>query len=233
MIWQFGELGYEYGINRCEDGTYSDGCRTNPKPIPAELGYTTDPARMAIYNTWAQILNIKQSNPVFSTTTFTVQSGTLLPRLDIWDESIPVTQLRNVIVLANFDVVAKTVNPSFPLAGTWYNLMDSTTIESTVTALTLQPGEYRIFGNQPATMGNEQFNTLTASLYPNPASSQFSLSIAAQKVEIYAMTGQLVKTFGANEAGYSYDAGSLSRGIYMVKVTDVNNAQSTIKLVKE
>ncbi|RYD90433.1 MAG: T9SS type A sorting domain-containing protein, partial [Sphingobacteriales bacterium] len=70
-------------------------------------------------------------------------------------------------------------------------------------------------------------------LYPNPASNAFSLSIAAQKVEVYALTGQLVKTFGSNAAGTTYDVSGLGRGIYMVKITDANNAQSTIKLVKE
>ncbi|RYD92462.1 MAG: hypothetical protein EOP54_20780, partial [Sphingobacteriales bacterium] len=162
MIWQFGELGYDFGINRCEDGTYSEGCRTNPKPIPSELGYTTNPERMAVYNEWSTMLNLRSSNPVFSTSTFTVQSGNLTPRLDIWDDSLPADQLKNVIVLANFDVVAKTVNTSFPTAGTWYNLMDSTPIESTVTTVTLQPGEYRIFGNKIATMGNDGFSTLKA-----------------------------------------------------------------------
>ncbi len=233
MIWQFEELGYDYGINRCEDNTYSDGCRTNPKPIPSEIGYTTDPARLAVYNTWSQILNIKMSNPLFSTTTFTVQSGNLTPRLDIWDDSIAPTALKNVIVLANFDVVSKTVVTNFPFTGTWYNLMDGTTIAGTVESITLQPGEYRIFGNQPAVLSNEQFSTTKASLYPNPATSQFSLNLPAQKVEIYAITGQLVKTFGATAAGSNFDVSSLTRGIYMVKVTDANNAQSTTKLIKE
>jgi len=233
MIWQFEELGYDYGINRCEDGTYADGCRTNPKPVPFENGYAADPARMAVYNTWSQILNIKKSNPVFSTTTFTVQSGNLTPRLDIWDDSIALTELKNVIVLANFDVTAKTVATNFPLTGTWYNLMDGATIAGTVESITLQPGEFRIFGNQPAVLNNEQFSTAKASLYPNPANSQFSLSLPAQKVEVYAITGQLVKTFGATAAGSSFDVSSLSRGIYMVKITDENNAQSTTKLVKE
>lgn len=233
MIWQFEELGYDYGINRCEDGTYADGCRTNPKPVPFENGYAADPARMAVYNTWSQILNIKRSNPVFSTTTFTVQSGNLTPRLDIWDDSIALTELKNVIVLANFDVTAKTVATNFPLTGTWYNLMDGATIAGTVESITLQPGEFRIFGNQPAVLNNEQFSAAKASLYPNPANSQFSLSLPAQKVEVYAVTGQLVKTFGATAAGSSFDVSSLSRGIYMVKITDENNAQSTTKLVKE
>ncbi|MBK8951115.1 MAG: hypothetical protein IPM85_00930 [Chitinophagaceae bacterium] len=33
MIWEFGELGYDYSINRCEDGTISNNCRLDKKPI--------------------------------------------------------------------------------------------------------------------------------------------------------------------------------------------------------
>jgi hypothetical protein len=34
MIWQFGELGYDYSINTCSDGvTISENCRTDSKPI--------------------------------------------------------------------------------------------------------------------------------------------------------------------------------------------------------
>ena len=33
MIWQFGELGYDYPINYCGNGTINDACRTDPKPI--------------------------------------------------------------------------------------------------------------------------------------------------------------------------------------------------------
>lgn len=33
MLWEFGELGYENSINRCEDGTISADCRVSPKPV--------------------------------------------------------------------------------------------------------------------------------------------------------------------------------------------------------
>lgn len=234
MIWQFGELGYDFSINRCENGSINNDCRTNPKPIPFTLGYNTNADRMSLYHAWANIIDIRRLNPVFHTNTFTIASGNLLPRIDIWNESIPTTSLRNVIVLANFNTTAQPVNTNFPLAGTWYNLIDNTTIESTVTSITLQPGEYRIFGNQPPIVtGNEEFTSSKIALYPNPAKSQFSLSTAAAKVEVYTITGQLVKSFGAAEAGTSFDVNSLGIGMYLVKITDAANRQSTAKLIKE
>jgi len=233
MIWQFGELGYDYGINRCEDNTYNNGCRTNPKPVPSQIGYTTDANRMAVYNTWAQINQLKLNNPVFHTTTFTVTSGTLTPRIDIWNNNLTDTQLKTVVIVANFNITAQTVNTNFSIAGNWYNLLDNTTISSTTATVTLQPGEFRIFGNMPAALSSEAVTTAKMTLYPNPASTQFSINTAAAKVEVYAVTGQLVKTFGANAAGNAYDVSSLGRGMYLVKITDTANRQSTIKLVKE
>jgi len=234
MIWQFGELGYDYGINRCPDTSYNNACRTDPKPIPSEIGYTTNPERMAVYNTWAQINSLKLNNEVFHTTTFTVSSGSLTPRIDITNNTLGDDLLKSVIIVANFNTIAQTVNTNLPLAGDWYNLMDNSIVAAGTTTITLQPGDFRILGNRAANLlGNEAVVTPKAALYPNPANTQFSVNIPAAKVDVYAITGQLVKSFGANAAGHSYDVSSLSKGMYLVKVTDAANRQSTVKLVKE
>ncbi|WP_294821839.1 alpha-amylase family glycosyl hydrolase [uncultured Flavobacterium sp.] len=236
MVWQFGELGYDYSINYCENGSINDGCRTNPKPIPFELGYQNNADRMSLYNTWAKMIKLRKENAVFSTNTFTVASGNLLPRLDIWDTAIPATALRNVIVLANFNTTAQTVNTNFPagVTDTWYNLMDETTVANSTTSVTLQPGEYRILGNKPpVVLGNEEFAAPKIALYPNPASSQFNLNAAVAAVQVYTVTGQLVKSFGSAEANATFDVSGLGTGIYLVKVTDTANRLSTMKLIKE
>jgi 1,4-alpha-glucan branching enzyme len=234
MIWQFAELGYEYGINYCQNDTYNNNCRTDPKPVPSEMGYTTDPARMAVYNTWAQINALKLNNDVFHTTTFTVTSGILTPRIDIRKDALASDELKNVVIVANFNTTAQAINTNFPLAGDWYNLMDNSVIAAGTTTVTLQPGDFRIMGNRQANiLGNESIATTKAALYPNPANTQFSINIPAAKVDVYAITGQLVKSFGANAAGNDYDVSMLSKGMYLVKVTDTANRQSTIKLIKE
>lgn len=33
MLWQFGELGYDYSINYCINGTVNNNCRLDPKPV--------------------------------------------------------------------------------------------------------------------------------------------------------------------------------------------------------
>lgn len=233
MIWQFAELGYDFGINRCADNTYDNGCRTDPKPIPSALGYTTDPARKAIYNTWSKINNIRTSNEVFHTSTFTITSGTLTPRIYVWNDALGAEELNKVIVIANFATTAQNVTTGFPDANQWYNLMDESTISGATATVMLQPGEYRIYGNKIAQLGNQEFTSASAVVYPNPASNQFSIDTATKNVQVFAITGQLVATFSGTPQGGSYDVSNLTKGIYLVKINDDANRTSTVKLVKE
>ncbi|KAF2514831.1 T9SS type A sorting domain-containing protein [Flavobacterium salilacus subsp. salilacus] len=235
MLWQFGELGYEYSINYCEDGTINDGCRTNPKPIPFELGYTGDADRMGVYNTWADIIKLRLSNPVFHTNTFTIDSGDLTPRIDIWNDDLADGELSSIIVLANFNVTAQTVDTFFPTTDDWYDLLNlDAPISGTVASITLQPGEFKIFGNQEAFLHSENVTAQTvAALYPNPATSSFSINIPTEKVEVYALTGQLIKKFSGAPANTSFDIETLNDGIYFVKITDDANRVSTIKMIKK
>jgi hypothetical protein len=71
-------------------------------------------------------------------------------------------------------------------------------------------------------------------LAPNPASNSFSISVATSKVEIYSVTGQLVKSFNkAYELNYSFDISDLNKGIYFVKAADENGREKTMKLIKK
>src|SRR5690606_7274137 len=47
MLWQFGELGYDYSINHCQDGSINGDCRTYNKPVKWE--YRDDADRYALY----------------------------------------------------------------------------------------------------------------------------------------------------------------------------------------
>lgn len=158
MIWQFGELGYDFGINRCEDGSYDSNCRTAPKPVAFDLGYNTDADRTAIYQTWSRLLEIRKSNEVFNSNTFNIASGSLQPKIYVWDDNLPSNQLNSVIVVANFNTSAAVVTPNFPSTGMWFNLIDNSSynVTSTTQTVTLQPGEFRVFGNQLAeTLSND------------------------------------------------------------------------------
>ncbi len=238
MIWQFGELGYDFSINRCPDGTISDACRTDPKPIPFEIGYTTDENRLAVYQTWSRLLNIRLNNEVFNTDTYDIQSGDLLPRIYVWNDAMDPSELKNVIVLANFDVVQKDIIPYFPYTGTWYELLSEAPISVTSTGadftITLQPGEFRIYGNQLAVMDNQDFNSPQEKiqLYPNPTRDKFSFSKDVENIEIFDFAGRRVKTLnGELKKGQTMDVSLLPAGIYVVKATS-NFKIFTIKLIR-
>ena len=71
------------------------------------------------------------------------------------------------------------------------------------------------------------------SIYPNPSSGTFSINQFVTNVEIFSLTGQLVRTFQNKLENDVYEISDLKTGIYMVKVTDVNNNIATLKLIKK
>jgi hypothetical protein len=58
-------------------------------------------------------------------------SSSLSQTIKITNAALANTQLKDVLVLGNFDVTAKAIATGFPYTGTWYNLMDNTTINVT------------------------------------------------------------------------------------------------------
>ncbi len=46
MIWQFGEMGYDFSINRCENGTVNNNCRLDKKPIRWDYLQTIERKRL-------------------------------------------------------------------------------------------------------------------------------------------------------------------------------------------
>jgi len=248
MIWHFGALGWEKSIWACSDGSvnsdYDGGvppgdCKLSTKQQPQWVNnWLGDANRNKIYFDWAKMISLKTTEPVFNAN-FDIQSGnTLTPRLFMWDNTMPSTQLKNVVVLTNFDVNSQNITPDFPYTGTWYNLMDNTSFEvtSTTATITIEAGGFRIYGNKPSTLGTDKFEVNgEIYLYPNPATNYFTLNATTSKVEIYSITGQLVKSF--NVANLSkenqYPISDLNSGIYLVKVVDENNELKVMKLLKQ
>lgn len=242
MIWHFGELGWDLSIFTCNNGTVNpsggtDGdCKLDTKPQPQWANNWLGTAqREKIYYDWKRMIQLKKDEAVFEGSYTLASANTLTPKVYISDAAVPPTGLNSVVVLSNFNVTAQTITPDFPFTGTWYNLMDNTPLEVTNTAapINLQPGEFRIYGNQTVVLGTDDNVMAQVALYPNPTSHIFALNVATAKVEVYALTGQLVKTFGSNEVFGTYDVSNLNTGMYIVKVTDQDNRQSALKLIRK
>lgn len=145
MLWQFGEVGYDFSINQCENGTISENCRTNSKPI--RWDYYNQSKRKALFETYEGLFKLRNEPDFLSTFTtgdisYNLSSG--IKWLNVSDDAL------KIAVIGNFNVTQSTGVVNFPASGTWYSyLTDSiTNISSSSVSVTLQPGEYYIFTNK-------------------------------------------------------------------------------------
>ena len=251
MIWHFGSLGMENSIFTCSDGSVNDSsatipgdCKLSTKPQPQWVNnWLGNVNRAKIYNDWAKLISLKINEPVFEGS-YTISpefvSGSpdfLRQRIYVFDTSLPETSLKNVVVLANFATTSVSINPNFPFTGEWYDLMDNSAfqVNSSTTPISIPAGQFRIFGNKQALLSTDdlQFATSVA-IAPNPTSDYFSLNVAVERVEIYSLTGQLVKSFSKTYTkDFQFEVNDLNTGIYLVKAINENSQNKVMKLVKQ
>ncbi len=155
MLWQFGELGYDYSINYCDfDGSISEGCRTGNKPVPVD--YFAQTPRKRLYYQMAEIHKLKTEHGLFSASRIDniggSQLGNDLAKLvkltaNNYTDNPTTAEQSNALVLANMDVNPRTFTPGFHHTGTWYNHYSNSSFEvSDVNmTVTLEPGEFAVF----------------------------------------------------------------------------------------
>jgi 1,4-alpha-glucan branching enzyme len=238
MIWHFGALGWDDSLFLCSNGNvqFNDGCKLDTKPQPQWTeNWMANAARSTVYNNWAKMIDIKKRNAVFENGIFAWNtSNSSRPRLDIWTSTSPQANLSYVIVLTNFTDFDADLG-GFPYTGTWVNLMDNSTfsVSNTNHTVNIEAGGFRVFGNQQAILSNNSFNTVDFTIYPNPTKNSFAISIDVAQVEVYNVTGQLVKTYNSVINNEPLDITALETGMYIVKIKDNNGTSITKKLVKE
>jgi hypothetical protein len=233
-MWQFGEQGYDFSINRCENGSINNDCRTNPKPI--RWDYLNQQRRRNLYNAMSRMITLR-SHPWFRQAYLTGTTDHSLAGPFKWMRVNADTS--RIVVIGNFDVNPLTSTFTFPFPGNWFNVMDSTVFSATGSSqsFTLQPGEYRIFVNRNlynvtvTSIGNTPnlVRELEAKVYPNPVRSkallQFRLPSAGQvSVELYNGLGQQVSLLrqGFLPAGnhqVPVPAHALQKGSYYLRIT--------------
>ncbi len=249
MIWQFAELGYDKSIYTCTDGTVNTesdstpgNCKLDSKPSAFGLAYDTDAARKSVYDSWAKMLALRLSNQVFNTKTFTVESGNLMPRIYIWNDTTA-EALKNVVILANFTNSTQNIVPNFPYTGNWVNLMDNSSVpvSSTTTPITIEAGGFRIFGNAAA-LGvdnvNAGKNAVSLVVAPNPVTNgtaNIRYSNADNgTLEIYDLSGKVVKSLktAKNNGDESISVNGLKSGMYLIQLKSDKGVAVTKMIVK-
>ncbi|KVV13755.1 alpha-amylase family glycosyl hydrolase [Flavobacterium sp. TAB 87] len=174
MIWHFGDLGWDTSIFSCNNGTVNDNsaalpgdCKLDTKPQPQWTNnWLADTNRSAVHKNWSNMIALKTTEPVFLGTATVANSSSLLPNIKITNNNLVATALKDVLVLANFDVTNKEVVTGFPYVGTWYNLMDNKALIVTDLNMTvaIPAGGFRVFGNQKTSL---DFSTPNFSLPKN------------------------------------------------------------------
>lgn len=206
LLWQFGELGYDLSINRCEDGTINNNCRTNPKP--ARWDYQQIAARAALYNVYAQMIKLRMNPRYAPTFMMSIPGSTVSHSLNgaVKWLSVNSDSLR-VMVVGNFGLTSAAPNITFPTAGTWFNYLEEGTLSTTGSpqALSLAPGQVLVYTDKNA---RQTITTalpavrpvaleMPVQLYPNPARSQvvieYEMKESAQiQIQLLDMQGQLL-----------------------------------------
>ncbi len=234
MLWQFGELGYDYSINYCEDGTINNFCRTGNKPI--RWDYFQNEARRHLYNVTRQLLAMRNTYDAFHTTNFEADLGPAIKKVKLFGSGM------TVIAIANIGLTSGNASSVFPTAGTWYEFFsrESINVPTPNILLPLQPGEYRLYTSQPVdyavgTGEPVQPGALNLRMAPNPTDGLLMLSYELPRssdvtVQVFNLNGQQVysRQEGLQLQGWhGLEVNvALPAGAYTLKLTAGNRAEA-------
>ena len=243
MIWQFGELGYDYSIN------YPNNCRLCLKPF--RWDYLNNIARVNLYKTFKALILLKNNYSVFRSSDFSINASGALKTIHINDTSM------NVTIIGNFDVIPKTIVPYFQHTGIWYDYFsgDSLIVTDSLSGINLDPGEFHIYTTVKLPVPEKDIlsdvERITSELpvgfqlyqnYPNPfnPTTTIKYSIATSSLlakgrteegfvtlKIYDVLGREIATLvnekqSTGSYKVTFDALGLPSGIYFYKLTAGN-----------
>jgi 1,4-alpha-glucan branching enzyme len=240
MLWQFGELGYDQSINRCEDGSVSESCRVSPKPV--HWDYRSDSQRYALYSHVSELLGLRSTYDVFRTGTATIPSGSsLIKRIGLKNSPYTATpagpEEMNVQLVANFDVVAKESAISFAHTGVWYEYYSEQflSVTSTSQILSLAPGEYRMYTDYPLKgepiTGAEETPSHRFTIYPNPVQDDFTVEdINIKNVKLYTPEGKELPLKKRSDSIWSTHG--VAPGFYIVQIETKQGIRQS-KIIKQ
>jgi glycosidase len=236
MIWQFEELGYDYSINTCEDGTtISNDCRTSPKPLP--WNYLEDTERTDLFQTIAKLNELKQNYNEFSPDNAEYSLAGITKWYKLSNGS------NYVIGIGNFDVALNDISVTFPVVGKYYEFFtqDSIEISTNSQTIALEAGEYRLYStrlfNDPRVITDIKEVTLEEQdvlIYPNPVSTvvNFQANSEILKIEIYTLAGNLLIQKMPLSFQSTVNLKDFASGIYLTKIYFQNSSVSKKIVVK-
>lgn len=216
MIWQFGELGYDYSID------YNG--RLGNKPI--RWDYMQQKARRRLYDVNAALNKLKTSSTAFVFGNAVLGLTGSFKTIVLNDTSL------NVVVAANFGLAGASKTVNLPHTGRWYNYItgDSIWADSIPLNIALGAGGYLILTDKhydkpaitPVT-GLSAYTDNSFAMYPNPANNM--LFIASDEpvkyAEVYDITGKLMLT-EKGENITQINISNLMSGYYLIRINTLN-----------
>jgi len=227
MIWQFGEMGYDYSIN-------SNGGRTNEKS--SAWGYLNLAHRKAAADACAKIISLKKLYP----TAFTQGTYSINVTQSDWNTGRRIALSHadlSMVMLGNFNASATiTASPNFPKTGIWYNLLTGEELNVTNTAMTIsmQAGDLLIYTDKKVNFTsavNNPKTLLNCNVFPTVTVGKVYVTTpnAVKEIKVYNMQGLLLKTVASQP---EVDLSTLSTGIYLMEVSTLDG-KGSYKIVKQ
>lgn len=240
MLWQFGELGYDYSIGTCSNGVTVDlaNCKTSAKPV--RWDYWDNQNRKHLYKVTAALNNLKKNEPVFSTTNFNIDLGGFGKRIHL-------NGTNNAVVVGNFQTTSLNMTPGFQHTGTWYDYFTGNSFQVNDLGATFffEPGEYHVYTDYQLAIPDlntslsevMSFAKSTFMIWPNPSSNNVNLAYSisqAAKVQIVLrdLTGRVVSSFntqgvsGINQSEWNLAEENISAGSYIISVETEGRRES-------
>ena len=226
MIWQFGELGYDYSIDY--------DCRVCNKPI--RWDYYDTGLRKRVYQIWSALIRLKQNEPAFSSDDFALSVSDAGKRIEINHADM------DVRIIGNFGVESLAVNPAFSRSGWWYSYFrgDSINVSDLQASIPLEPGEYRLYSSRRLTkpeitarLGSFIAPGNPLRVYPNPVQGILYLDPVPEisRLNIFNSAGLLKKTVEMEGGQDHVDLSDLIPGLYILNRRTGNGIAQYVKVV--
>ena len=225
MIWMFGELGYDYSINTCEDGSINNNCRLSPKPI--KWDYLNIESRKRLMDIFSALINLKKNLAVFETTDYTTKLSGAQKSIHLNSPDM------NFTILGNFDVKSVGFDPQFQHTGWWYDYFsgDSLNVTNVNAPVSLVAGEYHLYSDKKLPTPSittvvstyEPDEILQSVIYPNPVKDIIHINLTVPSrnnlsVKIYDIVGKQL---------YKEDIKDLQSGDYELSIP-LNSLSKTL-----
>ncbi len=252
MVWQMGELGYDYSINTCTNLTINNNCRLDEKPI--RWDYRNKPSRSNLYSVYSKLFAIRNSslyNSAFITGAVSSNLSSAIKQITVGDANL------RIVVVGNFGTSTTPASVSFPNTGTWYSYLTGTTINVTGTTYSLlfQPGDYYVYtsknlssllsiANDPINPIINPITKINISVKPNPVISSSVIEYELPQygklnMNIVDMNGRIIsnlfdgyRTKGKYQVNINnaLKSNMIGKGIYLLEL-DFNGKRQIEKLV--